>query len=1675
MFFMVAITATTIALADNIDKLSAGTQMFLSERRGEVKLPKLKEKRFLSDMQQTNDSIRLYKDESLEMKVVERRIAETEMVDGVEMISAFVTVKSGGFSEVEALGAVMQTKFNDNLAAMLLPADRIEKIADLSCVKGIEVAEVLQPLNDKQREITQAGDAISNSAAAQALGLTKQYTGKDVILGVIDTGIDFTHIAFKDKNGNTRIKRAYKLSGSNSTSLTTYSSASQIASLTYDTNAEDHGTHTSTTAGGSSVIVNGSTVTVTDDHANATYGGMAPEADLVLAGLSSLYTTSIGAAIQNICNYADEVGKPCVISLSLGSQVGPHDGTGTIATIVDQCAGNNHIIVYAASNDGMRAAPFVEAGTSNGGGMYASGTSTSSKPMIVNVQRSFTDADGNYQLYMPTITAYARTANVATSLKFHVVNVNTGAIVYSSDAYTTGTTITITGNTGLAQYFKSTSNWYNQYGDYGKIRITRTQDSNGKYYWQIYAPIMQTTSGNTSGSVATSNYAFCVSVYPTSTTSSTIIDMWENTLCWFGTDLNLNSSSYNYCKGNDECSVSDNACYSKVISVGAYVTKNSITDYNGSAHDYSSDYPNIGDHASFSSWQTAGYGPLGTPLPHINAPGARIVAGVNHYHTTSVDNYSYYGSNYNSDLVVNSSSSPYAAMEGTSMATPCASGIIAQWLQACVEAGKTPTPDYIKEVMAATWDTDQWTNGAGHGAKTFGTHGKINAIKGIQYILGATSGPTITASPTSIAFGDQVAGGTYTKTFTVTGTNLEGNITLAKSGSSSFTIDITSVTKATAEGNGATITVTFKPTAYTTADYTGTVTLTSSNATAVTVNLTGKGIYTAPSIAASPTSLSFTGNSGQTYTKTVTVTGSNLQGNITAAISDDANGFYSVSPTSFSGTSQTVTVTWAPTAGGTSTANLVLTTTGTGANSVTVPITGTAQGPTITASPTQVTFTGAYATRTYTQTVTVTGTNLSQNITAAISGANVYSIDKTSLGTSGGTITVTYAPTDAGSTNANLTLSSTGASTVTVPIIGTAQAATPTLIVSPTSLSFTDSDRSKTFAVTGRFINDNVTLTLNDASGAFTLSTATIPAASISETAAVNVTVTFNSEDEGDYTGSVTVTSDGATSQTINLSASISNGGTASDAYLNIAKYATIDEAGWNTSLVNKIYEYKEYDSDEVAWLTLPMYGAFVGAKYSATSNTISSGHPQAWIETSVTQSTQCGQTSWSATDIYLGSSNYFTSTTAEAVGTNSRNSTTEKAVTFYVTNTTAVKLYASQRSNSTTYPTTLKIYECTVNGDGTLTSGSSTVKNGSLTTSGAGSISLTELDASKVYKVVASQARGYLYEIGFRTPLTTTTATLAQIEASGVKNQKYKVSDKLLAVYAAGDQGILWCKDLNNASNAPTYQTDGQYDYMRDIVGEQSVDWDQSNWVALQFSQPDSENGVKALVTGAVGSYIKAGTIVGTYSDANNYTITMAEDALQLENCDEEYVKNVYCTANFLPGNLNINGGLGALGRYHGEDAYYFFMNPKVQEVCEITYAQWDGTKFVVPDNDSQVDGAFTVDWSLNEEGPRTPTIGEAYRFTAVVNRTQNSSYLKGVTGEPSSDFVVSPLDFVGTGDQVITAINGIFTDSYRDVVGVDYVNVAGMISDKPFQGVNIVVTRYSDGSKTTEKKVFK
>ena len=54
---------------------------------------------------------------------------------------------------------------------------------------------------------------------------------------------------------------------------------------------------------------------------------------------------------------------------------------------------------------------------------------------------------------------------------------------------------------------------------------------------------------------------------------------------------------------------------------------------------------------------------------------------------------------------------------------------------------------------------------------------------------------------------------------------------------------------------------------------------------------------------------------------------------------------------------------------------------------------------------------------------------------------------------------------------------------------------------------------------------------------------------------------------------------------------------------------------------------------------------------------------------------------------------------------------------------------------------------------------------------------------------------------------------------------------------------------------------------------------------------------------------------------------------------------------------------------------------------------------------------------------------------------------------------------------DQIITGVSEVKTGG--KVVSVTYCDLAGRMSQKPFAGVNIIVTRYSDGSTTTQKVI--
>ena len=53
-------------------------------------------------------------------------------------------------------------------------------------------------------------------------------------------------------------------------------------------------------------------------------------------------------------------------------------------------------------------------------------------------------------------------------------------------------------------------------------------------------------------------------------------------------------------------------------------------------------------------------------------------------------------------------------------------------------------------------------------------------------------------------------------------------------------------------------------------------------------------------------------------------------------------------------------------------------------------------------------------------------------------------------------------------------------------------------------------------------------------------------------------------------------------------------------------------------------------------------------------------------------------------------------------------------------------------------------------------------------------------------------------------------------------------------------------------------------------------------------------------------------------------------------------------------------------------------------------------------------------------------------------------------------------------------TGIDGVIVENGKTVESRSYVNVAGQVSDSPFSGVNIIVTRYTDGSTRSAKAMF-
>jgi len=268
-----------------------------------------------------------------------------------------------------------------NVIYAVIPVSGLGKITDIRTVSSVEVFKALQIPSPPPEEKAPLLNLIVRGAStpskpALANEFDKQtLTGKGVVIGIIDSGIDWQHEDFIRPDGTSRILAIWDLFDNSYESsagsvgskppvylerqskwLGTVYTNSQINSAlkgTATVNSTDkfgHGTAvTGTAAGNGRATANG--------VPSGTYTGVAPDADLIIVKAMECDGFSTVATLTSewIIEYAKSLGKPVVVNMSYGGQFGSHDGTSDGEQFIDSLTGSGKpgkIITVAAGNDG---------------------------------------------------------------------------------------------------------------------------------------------------------------------------------------------------------------------------------------------------------------------------------------------------------------------------------------------------------------------------------------------------------------------------------------------------------------------------------------------------------------------------------------------------------------------------------------------------------------------------------------------------------------------------------------------------------------------------------------------------------------------------------------------------------------------------------------------------------------------------------------------------------------------------------------------------------------------------------------------------------------------------------------------------------------------------------------------------------------------------------------------------------------------------------------------------------------------------------------------------------------------------------------------------------------------------------------------------------------------------
>ncbi|MGN1246695.1 MAG: S8 family peptidase [Muribaculaceae bacterium] len=592
-------------------------------------------------------------------------------VDGKPTVMAFVTITGNKLPDFNSFDAEV-VSHHSNIVLVRVPIDNINPLANEPEVKRIAIERPLKMKNNLTREqslVDQVHATLDNAGNA--------IKGKDVVVGIIDTGIDYNHITFKDAEGNSRVKRV--INGTKK-----ISTPSQIASLTTDNTSEDHGTHVAATAAGS-YTANG-------------FHGMAPEADLVLCGLKNNFSdASLLTSCEYIIEYAKSENKPCVINMSIGHNSGPHDGNEEFNRMLESLADEGVIFCIASGNEGdlqiyLHKQFQVEEG---------------SEEVTDSVKTVIADYSYGGEYYENSTVEVWNYFGQVPQVEFYVVK-RTGS---TNTILLTSERIALADDQSSKTWRLSTTDAYTDFKKYYTVGYFNPDIVVSMSRIDGYGTVSITINGTS----VSSNYYIGMGLYGP---NGMEIHAWGADSY---TEFRQNGSNI-FTPGDNSKSFNPMCVGNASISVGAWNTRNKYTSLNGREYSYS-EYGAVGDRTSFSSW---GEGFLGDSYPDICAPGLTVFSAYNTYNKEYNTDKTYYVDK----QTVNGKNYYWGQMSGTSMATPAVTGIIATWLQ----ANPSLTSSEVRDIINETAIVDSYVSSATD--CSWGA-GKIDANAGLQKILTA--------------------------------------------------------------------------------------------------------------------------------------------------------------------------------------------------------------------------------------------------------------------------------------------------------------------------------------------------------------------------------------------------------------------------------------------------------------------------------------------------------------------------------------------------------------------------------------------------------------------------------------------------------------------------------------------------------------------------------------------------------------------------------------------------------------------------------------------------------------------------------------------------------------------------------------------------------------------------